>query len=125
MKATGVKKIALLEDEAMIRETTAAYLRANGFEVMVAESGHDLVSAVLAAPPDLVITDLMLPGLPGETVMRTFRIRGLLDQVPVIVISGQEESEVRAAAESLGAAAYFCKPFDLALLVAKARALTA
>jgi len=118
------KKIALLEDDADIRETTATFLSANGFEVMAAASGHDLVGAVLAQPPDLVITDLILPGLPGETVMRTFRVQGLIGSVPLIVISGQRESVVRAAAEALGAAAYFCKPFDLKLLLAKARALT-
>ena len=110
-------RIALIEDDPELREVLSSYLEKKGFEVYSAPSGFDIVAAVIGKKPSLVIVDLNLPGSGGDDVISTFKTRGMLDGVPVILISGCDEAEVKRAAVSIGAAAYFCKPFDMDILL--------
>ena len=103
--------IVIIEDDADINEVVAVHLRRNGFACTQAFSGSEgrlLLSG--SEPFDLVITDLMLPGMAGEDVVRLVRARG---DMPVIVMSARTTAADKVALLKLGADDYLTKPFDL------------
>lgn len=107
----------IIEDDADINEVVAVHLRCNGFACTQAFSGSEgrlLLSG--SEPFDLVITDLMLPGMTGEDVVRLVRARG---DVPVIVMSARTTAADKVALLKLGADDYLTKPFDLDELLAR------
>lgn len=109
--------ILIIEDDASINEVVAVHLRRNGFACTQAFSGSEgrlLLSG--SEPFDLVLTDLMLPGLPGEDVVRL--VRSSRD-VPVIVMSARTKAADKVALFKLGADDYLTKPFDLDELLAR------
>ena len=109
--------IVIIEDDADINEVVAVHLRRNGFACTQAFSGSEgrlLLSG--SEPFDLVITDLMLPGMAGEDVVRLVRARG---DMPVIVMSARTTAADKVALLKLGADDYLTKPFDLDELLAR------
>jgi len=106
------KTIAILEDDHQLREVLTNFLTAKGFEVYGAPSGFDIVKDVFARKPDLIITDLGLQGASGDQVVKTLKVRNLLPQTPVIVISALGPDEIAQAVKSLEAVAALPKPFD-------------
>jgi DNA-binding response OmpR family regulator len=113
------KKILLIDDEASIREGLGKVLRAENYEVDLAESGEAAVERHGAAPFDLVLLDLNLPARSGwETLQWLAEVNPLL---PVIIITGR--SEQRAVAEQAGADALMEKPLDVPFLLQTIREL--
>jgi len=123
--ATGKKTIAILEDDSHTREVLTDFFTAKGFDVYGAESGFDIVKDVVARKPDLVITDLGLPGASGDQVMKTLKMRNFLAGVPIIIISAMDPEHVRQTAKSLGGVEFMTKPLDMERLLALANDLTA
>ena len=114
-------RILLVEDEASFVEALSVALGAEGFEVGAAPDGHAGLASFRDDPPDLVLLDLMLPGLPGLDVLRAIRIES---DVPVIVVSAKSaEADVVTALE-LGADDFVTKPYSVRELVARIRATT-
>jgi len=113
-------KVLVVEDEENVRRLIAAYLEREGFDVIAAADGHDALDAFRRAQPDLVILDLMLPGVDGWEVCR--RIRSGYD-TPVIMLTARGEELDRIKGFELGADDYITKPFSPRELVLRVRAV--
>ena len=113
--------ILLVDDETAITDNLAPLLRRAGFEVVVAQTGDDALRTVRAMAPDLVVLDVLLPGMDGRAVLRQLRQERLL--VPIILLTQVGEAGERAMALEEGADDYLNKPFDPHELVARIRAV--
>jgi len=114
-------KILIIEDEPGIRLALNDELRFEGFDVELAEDGPTGLAAVLRSTPELVILDLMLPGRNGFEICQEIRARGIRTPIIVLTARSQEIDKVRGL--GLGADDYVTKPFSLAELVARIRAV--
>lgn len=113
-------KILLVEDEPKAGEYVAQGLAENGFTVEVAASGLEGLSAAIGGKHDLLILDVMLPGIDGLSVLAAVRASS---QVPVLMLTARGTTEEKLRAYELGADDYLVKPFEFAELVARVRAL--
>ena len=107
MSAGGA--VLVVDDDVMVRDVVGRYLGRAGYHVTVAGDGAEALRAVEVTPPDLVILDLMLPGLPGLEVCRRLRAAS---PVPVVMLTALGEEEDRIAGLELGADDYITKPFS-------------
>ena len=113
-------RILVVEDEPRIRALTCLYLERAGFDVSQADDGRAALDAFDADPPDLVVVDLLLPGLTGEALIGAIRE---VSEVPIIVASAKRSDDDRLAAFRLGADDYVTKPFNPVELVARVQAV--
>ncbi len=113
-----MKKILVIDDEAKIVEICRDYLLAAGFEVVTAYDGPQGLAAARRERPDLVVLDLMLPGMDGLELCRTLRQES---DVPVIMLTARVEEADRLIGLELGADDYITKPFSPRELVARTR----
>jgi len=121
MSDAGVDaRLLLAEDDEVIREATALALQRYGFRVDTVADGLAALEAFRAAPPDAVITDVMMPGLDGVGLTRRIREAGT---VPVLMISARDDAIDIVSGLEAGADDYITKPFDSAVLVARLRAV--
>jgi two-component system response regulator RegX3 len=109
-----------VEDEESFSDALSYMLRKEGFEVAVAASGPEALDAFDRNGADLVLLDLMLPGLPGTEVCRTLRQRS---KVPVIMLTAKDSEIDKVVGLELGADDYVTKPFSSRELVARIRAV--
>ena len=114
-------RLLLVEDETPIREGLVDRFEREGFAVTAAADGETALEALRAASHDLVVLDLMLPGIPGEEVLVRMRERG--DRTPVLVLSARGQEIDRVLLLTLGADDYVVKPFSPRELVARIRAI--
>jgi two-component system response regulator RegX3 len=112
-------RILLVEDELGLAESVRYALDAEGFEVLVAESGLGGLESARVNQPDLVLLDLMLPGMSGLDVCR--QIRAASD-VPIIMLTAKDAESDKVAGLELGADDYMTKPFSMRELMARVRA---
>jgi two-component system response regulator PhoP len=118
----GTVRVLVIEDEVRLSENIAAALRESaGYAVDISRDGREALLLCEAASYDLVLLDLMLPGLRGQEVLRRLRSKG--DNTPVLVITAVSETRNTIELLNLGADDYVTKPFDLGELIARARAL--
>ncbi len=115
-------KVLLVEDEARLAATLAAGLRAEGFVVVVASNGDDGLWHAVEEEFDVVVLDIMLPGLNGYEVLRRMRESDVW--TPVMMLTAKDGDYEEADAFDLGADDYLTKPFSFIVLVARLRALT-
>jgi two-component system alkaline phosphatase synthesis response regulator PhoP len=113
--------LLLVEDEPGLILALGDRLRAEGYAVEVADTGPLGLERALAGPHDLVLLDVMLPGLSGYDVCRELRERG--SDVPVLMLTARGEIADRVIGLKLGADDYLAKPFDTAELLARIEAL--
>jgi DNA-binding response OmpR family regulator len=114
------RRIAVIEDEVTIAESVAARLRAEGFEVEIAGDGPAGVELCRRFRPDLVVLDLMLPGLDGLEVCRRIQREGA---VPVLMLTARDSETDLEVGLAVGADDYVTKPFSPRELLARVRAL--
>jgi DNA-binding response OmpR family regulator len=112
--------ILIVDDEPTIVEVVGLYLQREGFKVLTAADGNAALSAVEQQRPDLVVLDLMLPGLSGLEVTRRLRASGAL---PIIMLTARGEETDRVVGLELGADDYVTKPFSARELVARVKAV--
>lgn len=117
---TGERRILVVDDDPAILRSLRTNLAVRGYAVVTAETGEATLEQVEMTSPDLVILDLMLPGMSGLEVCSAIRQHS---QAPILVLSarGQERTKVRAL--DLGADDYLTKPFGMDELLARVRAL--
>jgi two-component system, OmpR family, response regulator RegX3 len=115
-----VPKLLLVEDEKSIAEGLAITLEAEGFQVAWVKDGLDAIPAWERVRPDLVVLDLMLPGMSGTEICRTLRSRS---DVPIIMLTAREAEVDRVVGLELGADDYVTKPFSTRELVARIKAI--
>jgi DNA-binding response OmpR family regulator len=113
-------KILIVEDDRPIAELVAKNLSAAGFHCHQVHRGDEALLAAEGLSPDLVILDLLLPGLDGLEVMRALRRQG---DVPVLLLTARSSESDKVLGFELGADDYLTKPFSTRELVARARAL--
>jgi DNA-binding response OmpR family regulator len=116
-------RVLLVDDDARLVHIVGLYLQVQQFEVLTAESGEAAMRLLNAGLPDLVILDLMMPGLDGISLCR--RIRGMPggDVLPVIVFTALSDGKDLEAAREAGANRVIGKPFNLTGLGAAVEAL--
>ena len=112
-------RILVIEDEARIRAFLARGLEAEGYSVDCATDGDEGLSRALARPWDLVILDLLLPGLDGLAVLR--ELSGRRPAMRVLVLSARSDLQTKLKGFELGASDYVPKPFSLDELLARVR----
>ncbi|MEZ0470180.1 response regulator transcription factor [Luteimonas salinilitoris] len=115
------RHILVIEDDHDIAQMLVLNLRAEGFDVHVAHNGEDGLAQVRQARPQLLVLDLMLPGMDGLDVCR--RLREGADYLPIIVLSAKSSETQRVLGLELGADDYLTKPFSMAELVARVHAV--
>jgi two-component system phosphate regulon response regulator PhoB len=116
--------LLVVEDDDTIRETIRDALFIEGFEVLACGDGREALELLQrqGKPPyDLVVLDLMLPGMSGLDICRQLRASG--DQTPILVVSARDHETDRVLGLEVGADDYLVKPFGMRELVARARAL--
>ncbi len=118
-----VKKILIVEDESDLIKLLKYNLEKEGFRVSYATDGSIALAEVRRDPPDLVILDLMLPGLDGLEVCRQLRRSDKFARIPVLMLSARSEEADRIVGLELGADDYVTKPFSMREVVARVRAL--
>ena len=117
------KNIFVVEDEEDIQELLRYNLTREGYAVTAAARGEEAVKAIMRKPPDLVLLDLMLPGLDGLEVCRMLKKDPKTAGIPIVMATAKgEESDVVAGLE-LGADDYVTKPFSMKVLIARVRAV--
>jgi two-component system response regulator RegX3 len=112
--------VLVVEDEESFSDALSYMLRKEGFEVAVAATGPDALESFDRAGADLVLLDLMLPGLPGTEVCRELRTKS---NVPVIMLTAKDSEVDKVVGLELGADDYVTKPFSSRELVARIRAV--
>lgn len=112
------KSILVIDDEPQIVEICRDYLKASGFEVITANDGLKGLAAARRDRPDLVVLDLMLPGMDGLDVCRELRRES---SIPIIMLTARVEEADRLVGLELGADDYLTKPFSPRELVARVR----
>jgi DNA-binding response OmpR family regulator len=118
------RTVLVVEDEPNIRELVALHLQLDGWTVTQTGDGQDALRLARAEPFDLVILDLMLPGLDGMTVLRAIRREAPATDVPVLLLTARRDESDKVLGLESGADDYLTKPFGVRELVARARALT-
>ncbi len=115
--------ILVVDDEDDIRELVALNLDREGYKVLACETGEHALAMVRSKTPDLVVLDLMLPGIDGLEVCKRLKTDPSLRHIPVVMLTAKgEESDIVAGLE-LGADDYITKPFSGKVLVARVRRL--
>ncbi|WP_433180273.1 response regulator [Actinoallomurus sp. CA-150999] len=113
-------RVLVVEDEESFSDALSYMLRKEGFEVAVAATGPDALESFDRSGADLVLLDLMLPGLPGTEVCRELRTKS---NVPVIMLTAKDSEVDKVVGLELGADDYVTKPFSSRELVARIRAV--
>ncbi len=112
--------VLLVEDERKLRELVRSYLERAGLAVLSTSSGAEAITLAASAAPDLIVLDLGLPDVPGETVARELRANG---SVPILMLTAKAGEEDRIAGLELGADDYVTKPFSPRELVLRVQAI--
>jgi len=114
------RRVLVVDDEDAVRELIELYMKKEGFEILHARDGKEALRLNGEHHPDLVILDLMLPGLDGWEVCRQIRSTS---KVPIIMLTARAEEVDRIVGLELGADDYVVKPFSPRELVARAKAI--
>ena len=112
--------ILVVEDETKIRSLLRGYLERAGFSVLTTGSGAEALTLAAASSPDLVLLDLGLPDVPGETVARELRRTG---RTPILMLTAKTSEEDRIGGLELGADDYVTKPFSPQEVVLRVQAI--
>ena len=115
---TKTARVLIVEDEPTLADAMRYGLEREGFRCSVATDGSDALARFKSDPPDLVLLDLMLPGVPGEEVCKAIRKAG---STPIIIISAKTSEVDRVLGLELGADDYITKPFSSREVLARVR----
>jgi DNA-binding response OmpR family regulator len=116
-------RVLLIEDEPNIAEAIRFVLSRDGWDVTTLTDGAEAMAAVGGVRPDIVILDLMLPGLSGLEILEAIRRDPATAALPVLMLTAKGQGRDREAAERAGVSRYMTKPFSNAEMVASVRAL--
>ena len=117
------QSVLVVEDEEDIRELVSYNLLKEGYQVAGVASGEDALAAIEAKPPDLVLLDLMLPGLDGLSVCRKLKANPLTDAIPIVMLTAKGEEVDIVTGLNMGADDYVTKPFSPKVLLARVQAV--
>lgn len=106
------KRLLVVDDEAILLKAVAATLRAEGYEVATARSAADALVSVNQTMPDLIVSDIRMPGMDGFQLARTLRSNPRTTSVPIIFLTAKDDRRDRIEGFRTGVDAYLVKPFD-------------
>ncbi len=112
-------KILLVEDEHALRELIAFNLQSAGHNVAAVDNANDALMMLEEVVPELILLDIMLPGLKGDQFLKLVRANAAYAAVPVVIISARSSDDDIVAALEAGADDYLTKPFSMKVLLAK------
>jgi two-component system alkaline phosphatase synthesis response regulator PhoP len=115
--------VLVVEDEADIRELVSYNLTKAGYQVTGVVTGEEALAAVEADPPDLVVLDLMLPGMDGLTVCQRLKRDPKSDSIPIVMLTAKGEESDIVRGLNLGADDYITKPFSPRVMIARVQAV--
>jgi two-component system phosphate regulon response regulator PhoB len=115
--------LLVVEDEQDLQELLRYNLTKEGFRVSAATTGEQALRAVEVDPPDLILLDLMLPGMDGLEVFRTLRARPQSASIPVVILTAKSEETDVVTGLEVGADDYIVKPFSQRVLLARLKAV--
>ncbi len=121
--------ILVVDDEVTVRDVLRRYLEHEGYHVSEAETGTDALAAIQEQRPDLIVLDIMLPGVDGFTITRSLRSSdeysplSVENDIPIIILTARTSELDRIAGFELGADDYVVKPFSPRELVARVKAV--
>jgi two-component system OmpR family response regulator len=121
MSSNAVPRVLVVDDEPSIVDALATCLRYEGFEVDEAGTGRDALALAQDDPPDLVILDVMLPGLDGLEVTRRLRADGV--NVPILFVTARDTLADKLAGLTIGGDDYVTKPFALTEVIARVQTI--
>ncbi len=116
--------ILIVDDEPAGRETLDALLFMEGYELAFANNGAEALMKAAYLVPDLILLDIMMPGMDGFEVCRRLRSDALLAEVPVVIVTALDDRESRLRGLEMGADDFLTKPYDRAELRARVRTIT-
>ena len=117
------KTILLVEDEHDIQELLKFHLEREKLSIMIAGTGEDALSNLQSRKPDLILLDLMLPGMDGLEVCRRIKAKEDTREIPIIMLTAKDSEADIVAGLEMGAADYICKPFSPRILIARIHAV--
>jgi two-component system, OmpR family, response regulator len=115
------RRVLVVDDEDNVTHLVSSALRFDGFETMTADNGTTALSKVAESDPDLIVLDVMMPGLDGLGVLQNLRAAG--SQVPVIFLTARDTANDRIGGLRAGADDYVVKPFSVEELLARVHAV--
>ncbi|MGI9607487.1 MAG: response regulator transcription factor [Acidimicrobiales bacterium] len=121
MSATESIQLLLAEDDQSVREALERALRFEGYDVHAVNDGAQALEALLTHDPEVIVLDVMMPGVDGLAACRRIRDKGI--RTPVLMLTARHDVADRVAGLDAGADDYLVKPFDLEELLARLRAL--
>ena len=119
--AMGKRRVLVVDDEDNVTHLVSSALRFDGFETVTADSGASALAAAAASDPDLIVLDVMMPGMDGLGVLHSLRSGG--SQVPVIFLTARDAASDRIGGLRSGADDYVVKPFSIEELLARVHAV--
>lgn len=115
--------ILVIEDDDIVARTIERSLRGDEFRVLITNSGVEGLKAARRRTPDLVILDIIMPGMDGYTVCREMRADPLLNEIPILFLTAKIKDEDKIAGFKAGADDYLSKPFNIDELILRLRAI--
>lgn len=119
--APGRGTILVVDDTHVSRKLLSDFLTAKGYRVHPADGGESALALAEACPPDLILLDLMMPGMSGFEVLHRLKVRERTRDIPVIFLSATNETAQRIEGLQLGAVDFISKPFQAEELLARVR----
>ncbi|HEY5997567.1 MAG TPA: response regulator transcription factor [Candidatus Deferrimicrobiaceae bacterium] len=117
------KTVLVIEDEQEIRDLLAHYLRKDGFRPLVAPDGETGLATARAERPDMILLDIMLPGMDGLELLRTVRADPAIGRTPLLMLTAKGDETDRVVGLELGADDYIPKPFSPREVIARVKAI--
>ncbi|WZL74752.1 response regulator transcription factor [Clostridiaceae bacterium 35-E11] len=117
------KKILIVDDEQHIIELIQFNLESNGFDVITSENGEEGLALAEKEMPDVIVLDLMLPGMDGLEVCKHVRNNEKINRIPIIMLTAKGEEMDRVLGLEIGADDYLTKPFSVRELLARIKAV--
>lgn len=109
---TTKRKVLIADDDPRNRKLLETLLHAGGYEVQCADSGRAALSAIAVAPPDLLLLDLMMPGMDGFEVVRRVKSDTAMSRLPIIMVTALDDAGSRARLAAAGISEVITKPVD-------------
>ena len=106
------KKVLIIDDEKLIVKATSLVIRLAGYQVFSAYDGVDGLKVASEARPDLILLDIMMPGMDGWQVLEKLKLDEELKSIPVIIFTAKEYIKGRQKSVEAGAIDYITKPFE-------------
>ena len=106
------RTVLIIEDEKLIIVSTQMVLEAAGFHVESATSGEEGIQKARSSTPDLILLDIMMPGIDGWETLNRLKRDTATAEIPVIIFTAREHSRGHQKSSEMGAAEYFRKPFE-------------